>query len=61
MTDLGMPVLFEIIDIYAQVLIVESIDSKLFQFDTSKLKAGLYFYRVRKEEMIYKTGKLLIK
>jgi hypothetical protein len=59
-TDIAMPALFEVIDLHGSVLIAEQIDSKHDQIDTSGLKAGIYIYRVRKGELVYQTGKLLI-
>lgn len=56
-----IPVFFEIIDLHGSVLITELIDSGHQQIDTSKLKEGIYIYRIRKAEMVYKTGKLLIR
>ena len=55
-----VPVLFEIIDLHGSVLISEFIHANKDHFDISKLKAGVYIYRVKKGEMVNQTGKLLI-
>jgi len=60
-SDIILPVLFEIIDLHGSVLIAEVIHSSNDRIDTSTLKAGVYVYRIRKAELVYQTGKLLIK
>ncbi len=55
-----MPVLFEIIDLHGSVLIYGFVHTNKDHVDISKLKAGVYIYRVKKGEMVNQTGKLLI-
>jgi len=58
---MGLPVLFEMIDLHGSVILTEFIRSKKHQVDISKLKPGVYVYRIRNEELVYRTGKLLVK
>jgi hypothetical protein len=56
----SVPLTFLLIDKTGQVVVrVENIKAKMVNVSRDKLPAGLYFYQVRRDKQLIKTGKLI--